>query len=328
MGFTLFAIEANMPEAYRVNDYVLHGKGEPKELLKGMYFWTWNTQEVLDMIHWMRQFNQSGKGRIQFLGFDMQTTNVAAEIAKGFVAKAEPDYAATLDPVFAAVGKSLEAMYKSAGGGGSGKASAQAAREAVRHLESRRAAWLERFSREEVDWAIQNARVVLQAAELVAGERSRDQSMADNVAWILEQAPAGSKIVLWAHNGHVNRRPGAMGAYLTERFGKDMVVLGFAMDRGSYTAVGGSGLSAHEALAAPAGSVESYLRTAAQPRFILDLRDISFVTPAWSWLAAERPFRAIGAMAMRCAHTPSNVAKVYDGLIYIAETTPSVLLPR
>src|SRR5215472_10824586 len=47
MGFTIFSIEANMPEAYRLNDYVLNGKGDPAELLRGMYFWTWNTQEVL-----------------------------------------------------------------------------------------------------------------------------------------------------------------------------------------------------------------------------------------------------------------------------------------
>ena len=71
-GFTIFSIEANMPEAYRLNDYVLHGVGDPRQLLGGMYFWTWNTQEVLDMILWMREFNQSGKGHIEFTGFDMQ----------------------------------------------------------------------------------------------------------------------------------------------------------------------------------------------------------------------------------------------------------------
>ena len=43
MGFTIFSIEANMPEAYRVNDFVLTGEGDPKKLIAGMYFWTWNT---------------------------------------------------------------------------------------------------------------------------------------------------------------------------------------------------------------------------------------------------------------------------------------------
>src|SRR5436190_4644565 len=93
MGFTIFSIEANMPEAYRLNDYVLDGTGDPAQLLRGMYFWTWDTEEVLDMIRWMREFNKSGKGRVEFTGFDMQTPAVAAEIVRSFAALYEPDYA-------------------------------------------------------------------------------------------------------------------------------------------------------------------------------------------------------------------------------------------
>jgi TonB family protein len=96
MGFTIFSIEANMPEAYRLNDYVLNGNGDPAKLIKGMYFWTWDTQEVLDMVLWMREFNKSGKGRVQFTGFDMQTPNVAADIVRDFVDKNDPEYADAL----------------------------------------------------------------------------------------------------------------------------------------------------------------------------------------------------------------------------------------
>jgi erythromycin esterase-like protein len=92
MGFTIFSIEANMPEAYRLNDYVLNGVGDPAKLLKGMYFWTWDTQEVLAMIEWMREFNKSGKGRVQFTGFDMQTPDVAAVIVRDFVTKNDTAY--------------------------------------------------------------------------------------------------------------------------------------------------------------------------------------------------------------------------------------------
>jgi erythromycin esterase-like protein len=96
MGFTIFSIEANMPEAYRLNDYVLTGKGDPKALLKGMYFWTWDTEEVLSMIEWMRAFNQSGKGRVEFTGFDMQTPTVAVGIVSQFVERNDPDYLAAV----------------------------------------------------------------------------------------------------------------------------------------------------------------------------------------------------------------------------------------
>ena len=57
MGFTVFAFEANLPEAFAVNDYILNGKGDPKVALKGLYFWTSNTAEVLDLIEWMRRWN-------------------------------------------------------------------------------------------------------------------------------------------------------------------------------------------------------------------------------------------------------------------------------
>src|SRR5450759_1918555 len=96
MGFSIFSIEANMPEAYKLNDFVLRGEGDPAKLIKGMYFWTWDTEEVLDMVRWMREFNKSGKGRVEFTGFDMQTPNVALGIVKDFVAKTDPEYAASL----------------------------------------------------------------------------------------------------------------------------------------------------------------------------------------------------------------------------------------
>lgn len=50
MGFTAFAIEAAWPESNRIDRYVRSGVGNPEALLSGLYFWTWNTTEVLDMI--------------------------------------------------------------------------------------------------------------------------------------------------------------------------------------------------------------------------------------------------------------------------------------
>ena len=218
MGFKLFAIEANMPEAYRVNEYVLTGKGDPKELLRGMYFWTWDTQEVLDMILWMRQFNQSGKGRIEFLGFDMQFGQVAMANVREFVAKADPDYA-----------RDLENAYKGSGDYSGTRERASAARacrlrrrsrgqkrawEVVKHLEASRAEYLKKAAADEVDRAIQDARIAAQAAQTkscAGGGLYRDQCMAENVAWILDHAPPGSRIVLWAHNGHVGKQLGLYG---------------------------------------------------------------------------------------------------------------------
>jgi erythromycin esterase len=44
LGFRIFGIEARFPESLRVNDYVLHGRGDPTEALAGMRSWTWDTE--------------------------------------------------------------------------------------------------------------------------------------------------------------------------------------------------------------------------------------------------------------------------------------------
>lgn len=115
MGFTIFSIEANMPEAYRLNEYVLTGKGDPAALLKGMYFWTWDTEEVLAMIQWMRTFNASGKGRVEFTGFDMQTPTVALKNVTDFIAQRDAAYAGKLKEAAALVGSPAQSGRPSFG---------------------------------------------------------------------------------------------------------------------------------------------------------------------------------------------------------------------
>lgn len=84
MGFSIFSIEANMTEAQRLTPYVLTGSGDPYQLISGMYFWTWNTEEVHQMVEWMRVYNEDMIDRmkhwprLQFTGFDMQFPMVAA----------------------------------------------------------------------------------------------------------------------------------------------------------------------------------------------------------------------------------------------------------
>ena len=82
-----------------------------------------------------------------------------------------------------------------------------ACKEVHSKLQKSREDLIKKFAAKEVDWAIQNARIVVKALQQRGGDmRVRDAAMADNVEWILQQNP-DAKIVLWAHNGHVNKRP-------------------------------------------------------------------------------------------------------------------------
>lgn len=318
MGFTYFAIEANMPEAYKVNEYVLTGVGDPAELLEGMYFWTWNTQEVLDMILWMREFNASGRGRLQFLGFDMQFSSVAAANVRSFLTRVEPAYIPQANSAFAPMPQAERTRRITA-------AQVATVRAVFEHLSAKRADYLQSAPQQDVDWAIQNARIILQDAEKLAGITPRDKSMAANVEWILDQAPAGSKIVLWAHNAHVSKEEGWMGKYLADRYGDDMYVLGFAFGEGRYNAVGDQfDVSSHEAIAPVPGSLETLLEATGISRFILDLRGENGHA---TWFKSPVLFRSIGAVRTRCSFSPTEVGEHYDGLIWLNPTSPSALLP-
>ena len=175
----------------------------------------------------------------------------------------------------------------------------------------------------DIDWAIQNARVVLQAVQMRLNLVSRDRSMALNVKWILDQNP-NAKIVLWAHNGHVARGPmsyRSMGQELHDMYGPQMVVLGFAFNRGSFQAIGarGGGLQNFTVAPAPDGSFDALLSTAGIPLFALDMRN---APPA---LRETRQTRQIGAVFSNETETNYfarvSAPSIFDAIFFVENTT-------
>jgi erythromycin esterase len=329
LGFTVFAIEANMPEAYAVNDFVLNGRGDPKQLLKGMYFWTWNTQEVLDMILWMREFNKSGKGKIQFVGFDMQTMAVAAGIVRSFVSTTDPEYLGVLEGAYK---QATDAANLRPSGAPQFAAQYDLAAKAViavrEYLASKKAVYAAKAASYDVEWAIQNSRIVEQAIILLnSNSLYRDRQMAANINWIVDQAPAGSKVVLWAHNGHVQKANGAMGSYLASRYGNDYVVLGFAFHDGRYNANGPRGVLPYDAAPSFPGSAEYVFHQSGVPQFILDLRKAAPNDAGSAWLLGDIEIRSIGALPVDGFFVTSRFTKDYDAVIYFDQSHASALLP-
>jgi erythromycin esterase len=157
---------------------------------------------------------------------------------------------------------------------------------------------------------------------------SRDESMAENVAWLLAQNPT-AKIVLWAHNGHVARNERWMGGQIAKRVKDEMVVVGFATGRGSYRAVGRTKNGLGEFLLAEptAKSVEAVFAAAGQPRFLLDLRPAR-AGGEGNWFADPHDHRSIGATEMTQQFFPMPIARDYDFIAWIEETSPAVGLGR
>ena len=342
MGFNLFAIEATMPESFDINDYVLTGRGDPEKALAGIYFWTWDTEEVRAMIEWMRSYNADPRHarKVKFYGFDMQSAPRAAKVTLAYLRKVDPPQAEMAEKTLAI----LANPYTDAGFDMLPRDQKTAATKTIQAVLSdfdrRKLDYIRRSSAE--DWAIarQHARVLSQNIELrspnTLGESQlRDRAMAENIRWIMEHEGPDAKAVVWAHNGHVSTSEGGMGWYLRRNYGPDMVVFGFAFNQGGFQAREGpvqtkGELRPFEVPPAPAGSLDALLASADLQIAAIDLRTLPKSGPVAEWFAVPHDTREFGAVAFENSSGLDKqcVPKIYDGLLFVEKTTPARPLSR
>ncbi len=325
-GFTIFSIEANMPEAYALNEYIIDGKGDPKKLLAGMYFWTWYTQEVLDMIEWMKKYNETAVKKIMFTGFDMQFPDISIKILREYLTLHNSGFLSILNEYDSL---SRKKQMKKNEGNSNFKTLEAYAQTIMDSLNT----YKPKMYSKDFNWAFQNARILWQYAANHFSNPSRDESMAENVNWILEENPS-AKIVLWAHNGHIRKDNDgfeykSMGEYLDKLYGKQMIVIGFATAEGTYTAVQRdgkkyTGLDSANNLLTKENSYESVFSTADAANFLLDLRNISKEQEGSGWVFEKMFSLTIGAMAMdKFQFTKINLTTHFDMIIFIRKTSAS-----
>jgi len=356
-GFTVFAMEANWPETAAVDRYIKTGQGDPKAALAGLYFWTWNTEEVLDMIEWMRTYNAAPgvHPTLSFTGFDMQTPDVAMTNALAYLHRVHPADAVTAAEDYASLRRFMAAQEQAQKTAKSPFAAppspavaAQCRKDTqavVQLLDAHRAEYVKASSASAFQDARQNAVIVQQAASKMVTSMPeaiayRDRAMADNVRWLTTQKYPHQKIVLWAHNGHVGAFTAghrSMGSYLRETYGPKLYALGFAFSSGEIRAVKMTdGRMSGQAVPLPvspaqAGTGDAVLHQTTLPLFFLDFHAVAPGNVLGGWLASPHPFRMPGA-----AWNPSEAAMfaqpvvlqtTYDGLIYVDISHASRELP-
>lgn len=339
MGFTVFAIEASYAGCRNINDYVLRGKGDAHTALASQGFWTWDTEEVIDLIEWMRAYNQTvpDERKVQFYGFDIQVNEKGGGIARlrQYLQQADSAYARSQAPVL----DRIAAVERQPSG-----------EEATRAFAPMKDLLLTLVLREEhfrrtapegYDEALQAARLLAQLGDayLMAkndprrAEREwRDYYMADNFFRFVRRNPA-AKVMLWAHNAHVSKDETAIvntgihpfGAYLRAAFGERYYSMGFAFNQGSFQAVeSDKGLQEFTLPPAREASLDSFLAAVPQAMYVLNLR--TALPPAIAdRFHAGLDTRNFGSMANRewaaTSYDPIDPLRAYDALIFINRTT-------
>lgn len=270
-GFTAIAVEADWPDAYRVNRYV---RGHPRdpdatEALGGFKRfpqWMWRNADVVDFVGWLRTYNDARpeSGRIGFYGLDLYSLHASMEAVLSYLRVVDPEAARRAIYRYACFenfGDDPQA-YGYAASYGLAPSCETAVVEQLVELRRAAAEYARRDGRVALDdlfYAEQNARLVRNAERYyraMFGSRTaswnlRDRHMAETlealIAFLDKQdlAARHSKVVLWAHNSHLgDARATEMGAagelnlgqLVRQSHARDAILAGFTTFQGTVTA--------------------------------------------------------------------------------------------
>jgi protein-L-isoaspartate(D-aspartate) O-methyltransferase len=256
-GFSFVAVEADWPDAARVDDYVLGGKRRSSLAFKPFErfpAWMWRNQEVDDFVDWLRAYNDGRKRRVSFHGLDLYSlfTSIAAVLT----------YLDDVDPAAAKVARHRygaltpwqkdPAAYGRAVLVGRYASSEPAVVTMLREMLERRVEYA-RFDGARFFDAAQNARLVANAEHyyraMYYGSREswnlRDAHMFDTLESLLAFHGPRSKGIVWEHNSHVGNAAATemgvrgehnVGQLCRSKFGDEAYIVGFGTDHGSVAA--------------------------------------------------------------------------------------------
>jgi len=353
-GFRGFAIEANFAAAEAIDSWIKGAEGDPEALVAGMGFWTWDTEEVLALVKWMRSYNQTHAAKLSFFGIDIQHAAPNLGTALDFLDRIEAANDSRRQPfanyLATAQDQRTGYQYMATLADPDRQSLVRQSEELVAYLDANRerlqhaggsdayAAALSGATAAAWYFLMEGALRDRRFRNLRKGYDIRDRGMADLAQLASRRLPDGGRLFVWAHNAHVtkDRFEGdrlTMGRFLAEELGPSYLSIGFAFDRGSFQAVPpadpkNSGvrpkLSLMTVPTAPADHSEAVLRKAKPARWIADLRGLAPGTLAYGWFATPRPLRWTGANyspELMANHKPIQLSSHFDVLIFVSETT-------
>ena len=306
-GFGAVAVEADWPDAYRVNCYVRGGSGDPDaDAALGDFTrfptWMWRNYVVREFVEWLRAHNDAlpaSAPRTGFYGVDLYSLRTSLDAVVRSLEKLDPEAAQRARERYACFdhfGRDPQS-YGMAVSYGAAEACEQAVVEQLVEVQKKAADLARRDGKateDELFYVEQNARLAVNAEEyyrsMFRGRHSswnlRDCHMAeslDALARHLARRGDSAKVVVWAHNSHLgDARATEMGTWgelnlgqlCRERYGRDAVNIGFSTYTGTVTAADDWDLPPRTMRVRPGlkGSYEELFHAVDLPAFALALR--------------------------------------------------------
>ena len=225
-GFNAVVVEADWPDAYRVNRYVrgLTDDRDADAALSGFKrfpAWMWRNTVVREFVEWLREYNtpRARDAKVGFYGMDLYSLRASMQAVVAYLDKVDPEAARRARyryGCFDHFGEDEQAYGYAAGFGVSESCEQEVIQELV-DLQRRTYEYMHRdgqIAEDDFFSAEQNARLVRNAEEYyrsmfrgrVSTWNLRDRHMAETLhalAAHLDHRYGRSKIVVWAHNSHL-----------------------------------------------------------------------------------------------------------------------------
>ena len=323
-GFRAVVVEADWPDAYRVNRYVRHESRDASAVealdeFKRFPTWMWRNADVVAFVEWLREHNDGlpAGDRVGFYGMDLYALHASMRAVLSYLQKTDLEAARRARERYACFDRYGEDPQAYAYAETFGLESCEDAVVGVLTDLLRRSDRSETnvpLGRDERFFAEQNARLVKNAEEYYrtmfrGGTQSwnlRDQHMAGTIEALrshVSERNRPAKLAVWAHNSHLGdaratqmgeRGELNVGQLMRERFPGKTALVGYTTAHGTVTAASDWDEPVELKRVRPAlpDSYEHLFHEAAQPRFLLPLHD----EPVRRALMKPRLERAIGVI--------------------------------
>ena len=352
-GFTAVAVEADWPDAYRVNRYIRAQSSDADaiESLGGFRrfpAWMWRNADVLNFICWLREYNDAqtdANRKAGFYGIDLYSLHSSIEAVLTYLDRVDSNAAAQARERYGCFEHFSEEPqeYGYAARFGLTKSCEDEVVRQLLELQRRAAKYANldgRIAADDYFYAEQNARLVKNAEEYyrtmfggrISSWNLRDRHMTETLVALsdhLKKQGIQSKIVVWAHNSHLGDARATdmgkagelnVGQLVRQLYKQRAFLVGFTTHCGTVTAASYWGGSAERKQVRPAlpGSYELLFHESEMSRFMLHLRDQNQASASLQKPLMERAIGVIYApQTERASHYfQAHLPQQFDAVLH------------
>lgn len=347
-GFRFVAMEADWPDAARVDHYVRHFQYPPSEWTAFARFptWMWRNVEARDFVSWLRKHNGTvaKDQRVAIHGLDLYSLYDSIRSVLNYLDDVDPGSAKVARERYGCLTpwQRDPATYGHAALTGSYPTCESDVVRTLADLMAKRRAYAEHDGERFLD-AEQNARLVANAERyyriMYYGSRAswnvRDTHMFETLENLLAFHGADRKAVVWAHNSHVGNAAATemaargeynIGQLCRKHFGEQAYLVGFGTHSGTVAAASewDGPMEVKDVRPSQPNSYEQLCHATGLGRFIVGLRDHGDLCGP-KGLGRERLERAIGVIyrpetELASHYFRANLPQQFDEYIWFDDT--------